>query len=72
MDATVMMQLFGQGGIALVVGVVAMKMVTKLYNDIREDGKAREEKLMSHLDKVAETLQKIDERLSILEKNIKE
>ncbi len=43
--------------------------VYKLYNDMREDSKQREEKLMAHLDKVAETLEKIDHRLKMLEGN---
>lgn len=43
--------------------------VYKLYNDMREDSKNREDKLMAHLEKVADTLEKIDERLSKLEKS---
>lgn len=42
----------------------------KLYNDMRTDSKEREEKLMSHLEKVADTLEKIDERLSLLERTV--
>jgi Mg2+ and Co2+ transporter CorA len=67
MDAINIVELLGQGGVSLAVGVIAIKMVTKMYNDIREDGKEREEKLMIHLEKVAETLEKIDDRLSKLE-----
>lgn len=43
--------------------------VYKLYNDMREDSKNREDKLMAHLEKVADTLEKIDERLSKLEQS---
>lgn len=41
--------------------------VYKLYNDMRDDSKKREELLLNHLEKVADTLEKIDERLSKLE-----
>lgn len=50
----------------------------KLYADnkdrerqIREDSIKREDKLMEHLDKVADTLKNIDERLCLVEKCIK-
>lgn len=43
--------------------------VYKLYNDMRADSKTREEKLMAHLEKVADTLEKIDERLCKLEES---
>lgn len=54
----------------------------KLYNDMRQDGlrreeqirqdsKDREEKLLSHLDKVADTLDNINERLVEVEKCVK-
>lgn len=40
----------------------------KLYTDMRSDSLAREEKLMSHLEKVTDTLETIDKRLSTVEK----
>jgi hypothetical protein len=54
----------------------------KLYNDMREDGKRREEqmrndskereeKLLLHLDKVADTLENINNRLCEVEKCVK-
>jgi hypothetical protein len=39
----------------------------RLYKDQREDSTRREIALMAHLDKVSDTLNKIDERLCTLE-----
>lgn len=39
----------------------------RLYKDQREDSTRREQALMIHLDKVSDTLNKIDERLITLE-----
>jgi hypothetical protein len=39
----------------------------KLYSDMRTDSSKREELLMNHLDKVSDTLEKIDARLCALE-----
>jgi hypothetical protein len=55
----------------------------KLYNDMRQDSlrreeqirvdsKDREDKLMSHLDRVADTLDNINERLCNVEKKVGE
>lgn len=38
-----------------------------LYRDMREDSRAREDKLLSHLDRVADTLENINERLRSVE-----
>lgn len=77
MESINFMELFGQGGISLVVVTVAYKMVTKLYTDMRDDSKSREDKLMLHLEKqgtinerVADTLDKIDDRLCTLEEHL--
>lgn len=41
----------------------------RFYNDMRSDSLKREEKLMEHLGKVSDTLEKIDARLCALEKD---
>ena len=61
-------QFFGQAGISGLILFVAIKAIAKLYNDMREDSKAREEKLMIHLDKVTDTLENINQRLCNVEK----
>ena len=61
-------QFFGQAGLAGVILFVATKAITKLYNDMREDSKSREEKLMIHLDKVTDTLENINQRLCNVER----
>lgn len=43
----------------------------KLYSDMRNDSTARETKLMEHLDKVTDTLDKIDKRLCSVEECIR-
>ena len=62
--------LITQGSISAVIAGFAYKAVTRLYSDMREDSTKREEKLMAHLDKVSDTLEKIDERLCDLESKI--
>lgn len=72
------MSLLSQLGIAAIFAWWAYK----LYNDMRADGKLREEqirqdskelqdKLLTHLDKVAATLDNINERLCEVEKCVK-
>lgn len=39
----------------------------KLYTDMRDDSRKREDKLMIHLDKVSTTLENINERLCAVE-----
>ena len=60
-------QFFAQGGTTAVVLYIAFKAITKLYNDMREDSKSREDKLMTHLDKVSITLENINQRLCAVE-----
>lgn len=64
-------QFFAQTGISGIILFMAVKAVTKLYNDMREDSKAREEKLMIHLDKVTDTLDGIHNRLCKVEEYVK-
>jgi translation initiation factor 2B subunit (eIF-2B alpha/beta/delta family) len=64
MDITLIQQLFTQGGISAVVLYIAYKAITKLYADMREDSQAREKALMEHLDKVTDTLDRIDDSMS--------
>ena len=64
-------QFFAQGGSTAVILFIAYKAITKLYDDMRTDSKEREDKLLAHLDKVAETLSNIDERLCNLENCVK-
>jgi hypothetical protein len=61
-------QFFGQAGISGLILLVAIKAIAKLYNDMREDSKTREEKLMVHLDKVTDTLENINQRLCNVER----
>ena len=61
-------QFFSQAGISGIVMFLSYKAITKLYNDMREDSKAREDKLLSHLDKVTDTLDNIHQRLCTVEK----
>jgi hypothetical protein len=61
-------QFFGQAGISGLILLVAIKAIAKLYNDMRQDSKDREEKLMIHLDKVTDTLENINQRLCNVEK----
>lgn len=42
-----------------------------LYRDMREDSRAREDKLLAHLDKVADTLENINARLRTVEDYVK-
>jgi len=67
-------EMFAQFGVAGIFIFFSVKAVIKLYNDMREDSKKREERLMSYLDKksetdkkVCETLEKIDKRITNLE-----
>jgi hypothetical protein len=62
---------FAQGGTTAVVLYVAFKAITKLYNDMREDSKSREDKLMAHLEKVSGTLENINQRLCVVENCVK-
>jgi hypothetical protein len=64
-------QFFGQAGISGLILLVAVKAIVKLYNDMREDSKAREEKLMQHLDKVTDTLENINQRLCNVEECVR-
>ena len=64
-------EFFAQGGTTAVVLYIAYKAICKLYNDMREDSKSREEKLMAHLDKVSTTLENINERLCVVESCVK-
>lgn len=52
------------------VGAIFALAAYKLYNDQRADSIRREEKLLDHLDKVSDTLEKINERLMVVEKNV--
>lgn len=74
MDLTSLIPQFGISAIFIFVAY-------KLYNDMRQDSvrreeqlrldsKEREEKLMAHLDKVADTLENINERLVKVEQNV--
>lgn len=60
-------QFISQSGLAGIVLFLAYKAIGKLYADMREDSVRRENKLMIHLDKVSDTLEKIDNRLCALE-----
>jgi hypothetical protein len=62
-------QLFSTGGIGLVIAGIAYKAICQLYRDMREDSTKREERLMTHLDKVANTLERMDTRLCSLEES---
>lgn len=64
-------QFFAQGGTTAVVLYVAFKAISKLYADMREDSKSREDKLMQHLDKVSSTLENINQRLCVVENCVK-
>jgi hypothetical protein len=64
MDITIMQQLLTQGGISAVIAFIAYKAITKLYSDMREDSRSREKALMEHLDKVTDTLDRIDGSLN--------
>lgn len=63
------------------IGGIFAFVAYKLYNDmrqdslrreeqIRSDSKDREQKLLEHLDKVADTLENINSRLTIVENNV--
>ena len=76
MEIANIVELLGQGGITLVVVVILIKAVGKLYADMREDSKERENRLMEHLErqgdineKVSATLDRIDDRLCSLEEH---
>ena len=56
-------QLLPQFGLSAIFIYAAFR----LYKDQREDSTRREQALMAHLDKVSDTLNKIDERLITLE-----
>jgi hypothetical protein len=56
---------FQQYGIAAIFIAASWKF----YSDMRNDSIKREEKLMQHLDKVSDTLEKIDARLCALERD---
>ena len=64
MDITLFQQLLTQGGISGAVLYIAYKAVTKLYEDMRLDSAGREKALMEHLNKVTDTLDRIDESLN--------
>lgn len=79
MEALFTPQFFAQNGIYGVFLFLAYKTITKLYTDMREDSKAREDKLLLHLDKVTDTLSEVkdtlkdfDTRLVIIENCVKE
>lgn len=70
-------QLIPQLGIGGIFALVAYKLYSDMRQDslrreeqIRVDSKEREDKLMEHLDKVADTLDNINERLVKVEQNI--
>ena len=72
-----MAQLIPQLGIGGIFALVAYKLYNDMRQDslrreeqIRTDSKEREEKLMEHLDKVADTLENINDRLVKVEQNI--
>jgi len=65
MDAK-LLEILLQGGLAGVIGVVAWKAISKLYNNMRDDhlkqllvSQEREDKLMTHLEKSNYTLDNI-------------
>jgi hypothetical protein len=62
---------FTQGGISAIILFAAVKAITKLYTDMRDDSKSREEKLMQHLDKVTDTLENINQRLCNVEECVR-
>lgn len=70
-------QLIPQLGIASIFMAAAYKLYNDLRQDslrreeqMRQDSSTREEKLMTHLAQVADTLEKINERLMVVEKSI--
>lgn len=64
-------QFFAQFGVLGVGLAYGYRAVNKLYTDMREDSKRREDMLMGHLTKVTDTLDHINLRLQTLEDFIK-
>ena len=79
MEAIFTPSFFTQAGAMGVFLYLTVKAIIKLYEDIREDSKEREDKLMKYLDKksetdkkVADTLDSVNNRLCAIEQVIKE
>lgn len=67
-------QFLTQTGVTGGILLLTIKALSKVYNDMRDDSKTREDRLMQYLDRKAEvdkqvatTLKHIDERLVALE-----
>ena len=65
-------QFFAQTGLLGVFSFFAAKALARLYTDMRDDSKKREEKLMSYLDKKSETDKQVAQTLENINTRIKE
>ena len=65
-------QFFAQSGTMGVFLFLSIKAISKLYTDMRQDSKAREDKLMRYLDKKSETDKKVAETLDNINLRISE
>lgn len=72
MDQLLTPQFFAQFGLSGIIAFLAIKAVTKLYSDMREDSKTREDKLMIHLDKVTGTLDNVNDTLKEVKFTLKD
>ena len=60
-------QFIASTGVTGTILLLCIKALQKVYNDMRADAKAREERLMAYLDQKAETDRVVSETLKSLE-----
>lgn len=62
--------LSSQLGATGIVVYIAYRIISQLYSDMRIDSTKREERLMSHMDKQADTMQEISGTLKTMDGRI--
>jgi uncharacterized protein YyaL (SSP411 family) len=65
-------EFIASAGVTGVILILTIKALQQVYRDMREDSKQREERIMSYLDKKADTDKQVAGTLKSLEQGLKE
>lgn len=65
-------QLIASTGVTGIILILTIKALKQVYKDMREDSAKREERIMSYLDRKAETDRQVAQTLKSLEQGLKD